>query len=145
MPKSVRLKFLTSAHYGHQGIESMMNKLTRDYFWPGMKNDVVNFVKGCRVCSLVKPRYMNAHLKPYLLDAPMQLVAADYVGPLPISFGFRYMLVIVDGFSRFPEVYPVRDLTVKTLISKFRDFFARYGFPDALITRSSRAMNLKIT
>ena len=37
-------------------------------------------------------------------------------------------------FSRFPEVYPVRDLGVPTLINAFRDFFARYGFPDALIT-----------
>ena len=64
----------------------------------------------------------------------MQLVAADFVGPLPTSNGFHYLLVIVDCFSRFPEIYPVRDLTAKTLISKFRDFFSRYGFPDAIIT-----------
>ena len=112
----------------------MHEKLLKSYFWPGLKSDISQFCKSCRVCSLVKPKYINAHLKPYLLDSPMQLIAADYVGLLPVSVGYRYMLVIVDGFSRFPEVYPVRDLSVPTLINSFRDFFSRYGFPDALIT-----------
>lgn len=55
-----------------------------------MKKDVMEFIKTCRVRSMVKPNYVNDHLKPYLVDAPMQLIAADYVGPLPSSNGKRY-------------------------------------------------------
>ena len=40
----------------------------------------------------------------------------------------------MDAFSRFPEAYPVRDLTATALITKFRDFFSRYGLPDAILS-----------
>ena len=134
VPKNMRTKILTATHYGHQGMESMLNKLLADYFWPKMKHDVNDFVRNCRICSLVKPQFINAELKPYLLDAPMQLVVTDFIGPLPSDKGYRYILVIMDAFSRFPETYPVRDLSSATLISKFRDFFSRYGFPDAILS-----------
>ena len=134
VPSSLRSKILTSAHYGHQGNSSMVDKICKSFFWPRLRKDVVEFISRCRVCSLVKPRYVNPHLKPYLLDSPMQLLATDYIGPLPVSGGSRYLLVIIDAFSRFPEVYPVSDLGTTTLITCFRDFFSRYGFPDALLS-----------
>ena len=80
VPKGLRKRVLTATHYGHQGIENMLTKLSNDYFWPKMKNDVRDFVRNCRICSLVKPKFINAELKPYLLDAPMQLVVTDYIG-----------------------------------------------------------------
>lgn len=134
IPSQLRSRILTSAHYGHQGIEAMLSKLAETYFWPKMKADVKSFVANCRICSLTKPRFVSAQLKPYLLDSPMQMLAADYVGPLPSDNGYKYMLVIIDTFSRFPEVYPVKDMTTQTLITTFRDLFSRYGFPDSLLT-----------
>ena len=86
VPKGLRKRVLTATHYGHQGIENMLTKLSTDYFWPKMKNDVRDFVRNCRICSLVKPKFINAELKPYLLDAPMQLVVTD-IGPLPTDKG----------------------------------------------------------
>lgn len=110
----------------------MLAKLTKSHFWPEM--NVSTFISNCRICSLNKPRFVSAHLKPYLLDSPMQILAADYIGPLPSDRDSKYMLVIVDAFSRFPEIYPVKDMTIETLKASFRDFFSRYGFPDSLLT-----------
>ena len=134
VPLKLRTRVLTATHYGHQGIENMQRKLSADYFWPNMKKNVHDFVRNCRICSMIKPKFVNAQLKPYLLDAPLQLVVTDYIGPLPSDIGFRYILVILDAFSRFPEVYPVKDMSANTLIAKFRDYFARYGFPDAILS-----------
>ena len=134
IPKSLREKLVAASHYGHQGSELTVSKLSESYFWPGLRRDVKEFIRSCRICSLVRPNYINAHLKPFLLDAPLQLVATDYIGPLPSDHGYRYLLVIIDAFSRFPEAYPVRDMTVPTLITAFRDYFARYGFPDAILS-----------
>lgn len=120
----------------------MHQKLSRDHFWPGMNKDISYFCKQCRICSLMKPKYISAHLKPYLQDVPMQLIAVDYIGSLPSSKGFRYILVIVDCFSRFPEIFPGRDLSTKTLIGKFRQFFSNYGFPDAIISDRGRAYSV---
>ena len=83
---------------------------------------------------MVKPKFVNAPLKPYLVDAPLQMVATDFIGPLPDDGGRRYILVIIDAFSRFPETYPVRDMSVSTVIECFRDYFSRYGFPDLILS-----------
>ena len=95
---------------------------------------------------MVKPRFVNAALNPYLVDAPLQMVATDFIGPLPEDGGRRYILVIIDAFSRFPETYPVRDMSVSTVIECFRDYFARYGFPDPffpIVELSFRVRNLR--
>ena len=58
----------------------------------------------------------------------------DYVGPLPTeSGGIHYLLVMIDMFSRFREVYPCCNLTTETLIKK-RHFMTRFGLPDAVLS-----------
>ena len=66
------------------------------------------------------------------VDAPLQLVATDFFGQMPPSYGKRYLLVIIDVFS--PEVYPVSDMTVGTVIRCFKDLLARFGFHDEILS-----------
>ena len=44
------------------------------------------------------------------------------------------LMQLTHVFSRFQEVYPVKDLSTVSLIEKFKDYFSRYGFPDSLLT-----------
>ena len=37
--------------YGHPGISKMTQLVERDYWWPQMKLDVVDYVKGCTECQ----------------------------------------------------------------------------------------------
>jgi transposase InsO family protein len=47
----------------------------------------------------------------------MQLRAIDTIGPFPIDeFGNRYIVSIIDMFSRFVCLYPVKDLTAETAV-----------------------------
>ena len=41
---------------GHPGIQRTTNTITRDYWWPNLKTDIVNYVKGCGICQSTKPR-----------------------------------------------------------------------------------------
>ena len=56
--------------------------------------------------SMVKPRFANAALKPYLANASLQMVATDFIGPLPQDGGRRFILVIIDGFLDFLKPVP---------------------------------------
>ena len=67
IPTTLRKKLITASHYGHQGVELTVSKLSESYFWPGLRRDVKEFIGSCRICSLVRPTYINAHLKPFLL------------------------------------------------------------------------------
>jgi transposase InsO family protein len=134
LPKTLRRKALILAHDSHRGTEGTLSRLRQHFYWPHLRRETQSFVTSCRVCSLVKPKFISATLTPFNVKAPMEVVAMDYVGPLPSNGHLKYFLVFIDLFSRFPEVYPCTDLSTTTLISKTRDFFARYGFPDAILT-----------
>lgn len=59
----------------------------------------------------------------------------DIVGPLPISEGKRYLLTIVDRFSRWPEAYPIDDINTKTIARIFvQEYVSRFGVPNEITT-----------
>ena len=80
---------------------------------------------------------------------PDQLIRAHYnyhicihvhiysylVGPLPLSGSYRYLLTVVDRFTRWPEAFPIADITAKTVCQAFyRNWFPRFGVPDEVVT-----------
>jgi hypothetical protein len=40
----------------------------------------------------------------------MQRIAMDTIGPLDIAKQFKYILVIIDTFTRYVELYPTKDV-----------------------------------
>ena len=55
------------------------------------------------------------------------------MGPLPVSNDHRYLLTIVDRFSRWFEALPLRDITAKSCADTFvLHFVARYGAHHAI-------------
>ena len=61
-----------------------------------MKNAVVGFAQTCRTCSLMQPKFYDPPMPPILTHALMECLAADYIGPLPTSNGYKYCLVDAD-------------------------------------------------
>ena len=54
----------------------------------------------------------------------------DIVGPLPRSRkGNKYILVICDYATRFPEAIPLRSIDAESVAEELISFFARVGIP----------------
>jgi hypothetical protein len=52
----------------------------------------------------------------YNVGAPFERVAIDIAGPFPRSDrGNRYLLIIMDYFTKCPEVYPIPDQEASTV------------------------------
>jgi transposase InsO family protein len=50
------------------------------------------------------------------------------MGPFPTdSFGFTYLIVIICCFSRYVELYPVRDTTAESAAHASLEHTCRYG------------------
>ena len=51
-------KFISSHHNalpaGHFGIEKTRELLSRKYYWPMLRHDVDNYVRGCDICLALK-------------------------------------------------------------------------------------------
>ena len=135
IPKSLRKRTLAAAHQGHPGRDAMLATMRQKVFWPGMRNDVFDFCSSCRICAFTRPKFVKSPAIPLIVSSPMELVAIDFVGELPVTQrGYRYMLVMVDCFSRFAEVFPVRNMSVETVKECLRQWMSRYGFPDSIIS-----------
>ena len=73
---------------GYFGIEKMKELVGRKYYWPSLKKDVGNYIRGCDVCLTSKAvRY-----KPYgdLQSLPVPThqwkdLSMDFVTGLPLS------------------------------------------------------------
>ncbi|CAB3976640.1 PREDICTED: uncharacterized protein K02A2.6-like [Paramuricea clavata] len=55
----------------------------------------------------------------------------DFYGPLPTG---QYILVILDCYSRFPEVEVLSSISAKTVIPKLDVVFARHGVPSQVVS-----------
>ena len=52
------------------------------------------------------------------------------MGPLPESQGFKYLLTVIDRFTRWPEVVPVKDIETQTVTKAYvQNWLAGFGVP----------------
>ena len=70
-----------------------------------------------------------------LPSAPWKEVAVDFTGPYASG---EYLLVVVDEYSRYPEVEIVTSTSSKATIPKLDAIFARQGVPDVVKTTMAR-------
>jgi hypothetical protein len=65
----------------------------------------------------------------------MDRINIDTIGPLPANeFGHKYIVAIIDCFSRFIELWPVRDTTALSAATAVTNFAGRYGIPAQILT-----------
>ena len=73
---------------------------------------------------------------------PLQLVAVDILGPLPVmSGGNSYILVAEDYFTRWLEAWPIPNQEIKTVAQKLlNEMLFRFSLPDQGRQFESRVM-----
>ena len=91
-------------------------------------------------CQKASPRRdQRAPLIPLpVIEEPLQRVAMDIVGPLLRSHsGKKYILVICDYVTRYPEAIPITAIDTKTIAEELMKFFSRVGLPQEILTDQS--------
>ena len=70
-----------------------------------------------------------------VVEKPFSRMAMDIVGPLPRSrSGNRYILVMCDYATRYPEAVPLRNMDAEMIAEELVKVFARVGIPRELLT-----------
>jgi len=130
VPPSFRSEIYRELHsnMGHLGSERVYQLAKERFYWPNMERDIHHFVTSC--CPCIKDKRPQYQTKSPLLSlsssAPFELLSVDFL-KLEKAGGYEYILVIVDHFTRFAEVYPTKNKTAKTAAKKLYDeFILRY-------------------
>ena len=70
-----------------------------------------------------------------IIETQFDRIALDIVGPLPkTSRGHRYILVLVDYATRYPEALPLRAATAKAVAKELLLLFSRVGIAREILT-----------
>jgi hypothetical protein len=129
VPKVLRSEMLTILHEGHLGIEKCKAAARQSLFWPGISRDIERTVAACLICNKYHNEQPKEPLIPHAVpQRPWQKVGADI-----FSFARRDYLLIVDYYSKYPEVALLDDKTASSVIRQFKLMFARHGIPEELV------------
>ena len=86
---------------GHRGGNTMETKLSKRFYWIGLRKDVRDYIKGCYVCQQVKPdtqKKQGLFSGGEIMEHPFSIVAVDFMGPYPTTAGRKDQVHI--GLSR---------------------------------------------
>ena len=128
--------------HGHRGVDATLTLLKASVppaeHWTGMRKDARDFVKQCPCCQFMQSsKTLIATTAPYNVSvrAPMDRLNIDTIGPLPPDEnGNAYIIVIVDVFSRFVELYPAPDATALSAAKALIQWIGRYGNPGEILS-----------
>jgi hypothetical protein len=145
----MELEYFHSSHLSaHLGVAKTLNRLTKVFYWPDMRREVCTFVKKCQECQRAKPApdtRVGLHSSE-VVTRPMERIFIDFVGPIVRSRrGNIAILVVLDGFSKFIAMYPVRRISsdvVKTCL--LEKFFVAFGVPQSIVSDNARVFRSKV-
>ena len=123
-PKTSRKKILEALHIQHTGITKTLRNAKQLYFWPFLKNDVVQMVNSCEKCMSLLPSHAKEPLIQTVAKRPFEALSVD----LGYQAGKNY-LICADRYSGWPMIKPLTKLDTSTVIGILEDYFVDVGKP----------------
>ncbi|KAL0448230.1 UNVERIFIED_CONTAM: Gag-Pol polyprotein [Sesamum latifolium] len=129
------MKEIHEGCYGnHAGGRSLAQKIMRHgYFWPTIKRDSMQLVRKCAQCQIHGNPHHTPGVKIELAKPtwPFGHWGIDLVGPFPPSQRKKkFLMVIVDHFSKWIEAEPITRVTESAMIQfVWRNILCRFGIP----------------
>ena len=116
IPPELQPKMNKLLHETHPGIIKI-KVLARSYvWWPGIDKDLERCSKSCEACQQQQKVEARTPLHPLQFPSrPWQRLHLDFAGP----FQGHMWLIVVDAFSKWPEVVPMKITTATRTIDPF--------------------------
>ncbi|XP_055613639.1 uncharacterized protein K02A2.6-like [Uranotaenia lowii] len=137
IPAKFHKKILHQLHKGHPGVDRMRS-ISRNYvYWPGIDDSIAQLVRACTECASVAKTNRKTTLESWPAPTkPWQRIHIDYAGPVD----GMYYLILVDAFSKWPEVVPTKRITTADTLIILRSIFARFGMSETLVSDNGRQL-----
>ncbi|XP_060102057.1 LOW QUALITY PROTEIN: uncharacterized protein K02A2.6-like, partial [Heteronotia binoei] len=136
VPPLLQKRVLESLHESHPGIV-WMKALARSYvWWPGMDEEIENWVRRCSVCQESRPEPPSAPVTRWeTTRKPWSRLHLDFAGP----FQGQIFLIMVDAYTKWLEVIPVASTSSAAAIRALRRALSTHGIPDTIVTDNGAA------
>lgn len=130
VPKALQQEMLNKIHSSHLGINKCKARARDTLYWPGMSKQIEDMCSRCAICL----EHRKSNMKEPMIPHTTPERAWSKVGTDLFYLGSRTYLIVVDYYSKFPEIMLLDDTTSKGVITVLKSIFARHGIPDHVIS-----------
>ena len=142
VPRELRDEVIHGCHdgrlSGHMGQQKTLQLVKGRFHWYGMDSDVELYVLACDTCQVSKKpnRRARAPLVRYHAGSFGEKLHMDILGPFTKSeHGSKYVLIMVDNFTKYVEACALPDQTAYLVARTFVDaWVAKFGVPMSIVT-----------
>jgi hypothetical protein len=124
------------------GVNKTLSKVRQRYYWVHARNDIGRWCQMCDICAASRgPQTRHrGQMHQYNVGAPFERIAIDGAAPFPWSDrGNRYLLIAMDYFTKWPEVYAIPNQEASTVAEVLvNNFFCRFRIPRELHSDEGR-------
>ena len=95
---------------GHFGVERVLDRLQKNYWWRGMGDTVVSITKSCLPCARMKAGFRESgkELQPLPVRGLGYRWGVDFAGPLHVTkAGNKWVMVCIEHFTKWVELIPL--------------------------------------
>ena len=140
-PRAIIQNLLNIAHdcpaAGHYGPEKTYQRLKGMWYWPSMINDIKLHCRGCLTCQQTStaaiPPLPLGRLPP--AGDINDRVHMDLLGPLPDNLGMKYVMIVVDAYSKFLQLIPLENKTMEETSQALLDHWITiFGIPKVIVS-----------
>jgi len=122
---------------GHFGTQSVLHDLRsrRKLDWPGITSHVSRVLSECLICQ----KFNDGHptydpLSSTSASQPWQRLFIDTATDFPLDHDYKHLLVVVDSFTRFVVLRPLKDRTQSSVLQALQSIFSEFGIPSEVQT-----------
>ena len=131
IPNKLQHRILKMLHEGHPGITRMKMLAIQCVYWQGIDRTIEDLVKSCDACQKAAKMPIKNILSPWPEPShAWERIHIDFAGPMENAM----FLIVVDAYSKWPEVIQMKTITSTATICELSKMFARYGFPETLVS-----------
>ena len=107
---------------------------------PFSLDQVKSTTASCITCCKLKPRFYKPTSEPLIKSLrPFDRLSIDFKGPLPSSTPNKYILIVVDEYSRYPFAFPCKELSTHVVIKCLQTIFSLFGLPSYIHSDRGRS------
>lgn len=148
VPKGMQEEVIKSTHEkGHFSVKRTEDAVNEEFYIPDLKRKVERVLANCVRCILINRKVgkQEGLLHPLFKESlPLHTYHIDHLGPLESTHkSYKYILSVIDGFTKFVWLYPTKSTTAGEVIAKLELQKAVFGNPAQIISDRGSAFTSK--
>jgi hypothetical protein len=104
-----------------------------------MRKDIQKTIKACDCCIKMNEQRLLSHTRKYITNeyGVMKCIAVDAIHMPTTKAGNKYIMTVIDAFTRYTALYPLKDLSAQSAAKIMINHMCIHGIPDKVTADNS--------